>query len=443
MRYANPHAGQPVMFPQQQQMQVMQPQQMQVMQPIQQVPQVVMTGQGPMMMTPQGWAPITIQQYQQIQAMVQQQQQQGGMMMPAGGGIMATYGGGMMPGPGQVPQQYVPQQAPQFQPNNQAVVQSRFGQPSSTMESTSIQSNDSGNRYTAGQPQQAPQLQVQQQQQQQEPAGKLLFTVTPVVHKFTGNDKFKMNVVTEIVKANQVNYTEGYLACDCLEENVECVIEQAYKEETVPVVTVRDYIINNNFWRVDIRETVDLLVKSTIKELYKSFKSAYGKVTDKHQINVLNTINTMLTDTINDYLAVNSTMGITIESFYTDFNDLLKVVRNNEEDLEEELLSYLNGYVDDMKLALSNTEKTPNATQVTEMVSVAYVDKHLLETGMEELDNRFVEVDDSLSNAFIKSLAAEVIAKIKKSEFLLVTLDKSVFKFMIANNATVHVKKIA
>ena len=453
MRYVNPHPGQPVMYPQQQPMQPMQqiPQQ-------QMMPTVVMTPQGPAMVGPQGLVSVQLQQTPQGPAMVTpqgmvlvqiQQMQQPQMqpmqpMMGGGGGVMAMHGGMQ----GQFPQQYVPQQSPQQFPNNpnQSVVQSRFGQPSSTMESTSIQSTDSGNRYASFQ---QPQQQQQPQQHQQvhhqgdEPTGPLLFTVTPVAHKFTGNDKFKMNVITEAIKANQVNYADGYLACDCLEEHVECVIEQAFKEEVTPLVTVRNYIINNNFWRVDLKDTVDLLVKSTIKEMYKSFKSVYGKLTDKHQVNVLNTINTMLTDAINDFLAVNSVSRISIESFYTDFNDLLKVVRSTEEDLEEDLLSYLNGYVGDMKLALNSTEKTPNATQVTEMVSVAYVDRHVLETGMEELDKNFAQVDDSIANAFVKSLAAEIIAKINKQEFLLVTLDKSIFKFMVSTSANVYVKKIA
>lgn len=441
MRYVNPHPGQ-VMYPQQ-------PQQQQVPQQQMQLPQVMMTPQGPAMVTPQGLVSISMQQFQQIQQQMQmmqmQQPQMQQPMMPMQGmmpgmGMMATHGG--MPQQQQVPQQYVPQQ--QFPTNNQSVVQSRFGQPSTTMESTSIQSTDS-NRYATYQSPQA-QLQAQQQQvhhQGEEPTGPLLFTVTPVVHKFTGNDKFKMNVVTEAIKANQVNYVDGHLACDCLEENVECVIEQAFKEEVTPLVTVRNYIVNNNFWRVDLKETMDLLLKSTIKELYKTFKSAYSKVTDKSQINVLNTVNTMLTDTINDFLAVNSVSMISIESFYTDFNDLLKVVRNTEEDLEEDLLSYLNGYVGDMKLALNSTAKTPNATQVTEMVSIAYLDRHVLETGMEELDKNFAQVDDSIANAFVKSLAAEIIAKISKQEFLLVTMDKSVFKFMVSTAANVYVKKIA
>lgn len=441
MRYTNPHPGQPAMFPQAQPQMQMQPAPVMVM----------MTPQGPAMMTPQGMVSVQLQQTPQgpmmmtpqgmVPVQIQGQQQQ---MMPQGQGMMAMHGGTMPMMQGQYPQQQFQQQQypqQQFPSNNQSVVQSRFGQPSAAMETITTQMPDTSNRYHTAQTQQAQQQQMQPAVE--EPTRPMLFTVTPVVHKFSGNEKFKMNVVTEAVKPNQVNYEEGYLACDCLEENVECVIEQAYKGETTPVVTVRNYIINNNFWRVDLKDTIDNLLSGDIKALYKAFKAAYTKMTNKSEINVLNVLNTALTDVTNDFLAVNSVAMISIESFYTDFNDLLRVIRNSEEDLEEELLSYLNNYVDDMKIALTNTTKTPNATQITEMVSVAYVDKHLLETGLDELDHRFVQVDDSIANAFLKSVAAEVIAKVGKQEFLLVTLDKSIFKFMVSTSANIFIKKIA
>lgn len=411
-RYVNPH---PTMYPQQMQPQMQQPMQ-------QQMPQVVMTPQGPAMMTPNGLVLIPMQQQMQGQ-----QPMQGGMI-PMQGGMMPQHGGMMTPG--QFPQQ-------QYQPNNQSVVASRFGQPSTAIEPmTNFQPSDN-NRYGTPQQQIVPQAEVE------EPIRPPLFTVKPMIHKFSGNDKFKMNVITEALKANNVVYEEGHLASDCLEENVEVVIEKAFQGDTTPMLTVRDTIVNNIFHRVDLKEFVTSLVEMPPKEMYKTFKAKYGELTDKHQINVLNTINTSFTDVINDFLAVNSVVGISIESFYTDFNDLLKAIRNSEETLEEDLLDYLAGYLDDMKLALTNTEKSETATHLTEMVSIAYLDRHVLETGLEGLGNHFVQINDALPNAFIKSIAAEVISKVSKQEFLLVTLDKSIFKFMASTAADVYVKKIA
>lgn len=431
-RYVNPH---PTMFPQQQvpQQQVMQP-------------QIMMTPQGPMMMTPQGMVPVQVTQMQG-----QPQVMQGGMQgqfpqqfpqMQGQGGMMVQHGGmqGQFP-QGQFPQQQFPTQQ-QYPSNNQSVVQSRFGQPSTTMEPTT-QLQDSGNRYGTFQSPQQAQQQVQQPQQVEEPIRPALFIVTPTTHKFTGNEKFKMGVITEAVKANNIAYEEGFVACNCLEETVEDLIEMAYKPDTAAMVTVRNYIVNNSFYRVDLREVMTNLVAKDTKNLYKVFKAQYTKLTDKHQINVLNSLNTMLTDVINDFLTVNSVSMISIESFYTDYNDLLKVIGSTEEDLEEVLTEYLDKYVADLKTSLTNTTKTENATQITEVVSIAYVDRLVQETGLDVIGQAFVQVDDSIANTFLKTLAAEVIAKIAKQEFLLVTLDKRVFKFMVSSNADVYVKNIA
>lgn len=432
-RYVNPH---PQMQPQMQVPQQMQQPQMQ--------PQIIMTPQGPAMMTPQGLVLVNIQQMQgqpQMMPGVQmpmQFPQQGGMMQQHGG----MMGGGMVMAPS-MPMQGQQQQFPQQQQS--AVVTNRFGAPAAAIMSSTTQVTDSGsNRYQSFQsPQQAQQQMQEQNQQVEEPTRPPLFIVTPTTHKFTGNEKFKMGVITEAIKPINVAFEEGYVAFTCLEEAVEGVIEFAYSTDDVRAVTVRNVIVNNIFYKVELRELITNLLAKDTKNLYKVFKAAYTKTTDKHQINVLNTLNTILTDLINDYMTVNSVAMITIDSFYTDYNDLLKVVNSTEEELEESLVEYLDKIVNDMQVALTNTPAMDKTTQITEPVSVAYLDKLVQETGLDVLGQGFVQLDDSIANNFLKSIAAEVVGKINKQEFLMVTLDKSVFKVMIANSAAVYVKKIA
>jgi len=408
MRYVNPHTGQVAMYPNQQ---VQQPQ---MQQP---TPTVVMTAQGPMLMTAQGMMPV------QIQGQPQQQ------------GVMATYGGPTMPmNPGMVPVQY-PSGVMNQPGMNQAVMpQGRFSQPNTAAETMS---QESSNRYQTFQSQQ------QQTEVVEEVVGTVLFSVKPVLHKFTGNEKFKLNVFTDAVKANNVNFVESHIACDCLEEIVECIIEKAHETPDTKMVTARNYIVNNIFYKTNMNELIDSFVTGDIKALYKAFKSNYSKLNDKYQINLMNSFNTMLTDAINDFLAVNATNTINIESFHTDFNDLLKVIRNNEEDLEDNLIEYLDKYITEIKVALNSIEKAENTSLIPEPVAVAYLDKHVLETGLDELTNQFVQVEDVVVNVFLNSLASEVVAKVGKQEFILVTMDKSIFKFMVNADKQLFIKKIA
>lgn len=408
MRYVNPHNNQVVVYPgNQQNMQqpMMQPMQQGMMtnqmQPMQMQPQVVMTAQGPMMMTAQGLVPVP---------------------QPVGG---------MVPMQSNMPvynQQYVPQnQFPQM--TNQSVIpQNRFSQPGNADQQHNQQEF---NRYSA---------QQTVEQVIQEITGPELFIVKPIIHKFAGNDKFKLNTITDSIKSNAINVMENIVVCDCLEETVESLIEKTYSETDVKTLTVQKHIINNSYYKVEMKDVIENLVSDDIKTLYKNLKSIISKCVDKYQLNALFAFNLGLTNAINDYLAINSENQIDIESFITDYNDLLKILRNNEEDLEDTLVEYLNAYIGEIKSNLSIITKKDNVCYIPESITVAYLDKHLYETGLDKLSNSFSQVDETLTNVFITSIANEIVAKTNKKEFFLVTMDKSIFKCMISEREQLYIR---
>ena len=414
MKYINPHTGQTILYTSNQQQ----------AQPMQQQPTVVMTPQGPMLMTPQGLVPVNLQ-YQQQQLIMPQYQPMGMMMNP--NMFQQQYQGNLMQGG-----------------MNQAVMpQSRFT-TSNVNEMT--QNQDTSSRYQTTQPQQQ-NIQQNIEKVKEESMYPELFTVKPTVHKFIGNENVKLNVITDAIKVNRINHIEDYIICDCLEEAIESITEKVYESEEVETVTICDYIINNIFYKVNMNETIDALVSGTIKDLYKAFKSNYAKITNKYQINMMNAFNIILTDTINDFLAINSQKQISIESFYIDFNDLLKVIRDHEEDLEDILIDYLNKFVTDIRLNLNIIKESDKGildkgTVIPESFTIVYLDKHVLETGLNEVTHKFVQVDENIANVFINSLRSEITERTSKQEFLLVTLDKNVFKFMVNSNNQLFIRKI-
>jgi hypothetical protein len=409
MRYVNLHQGQQPMQPQAQ---------------MQQAPQIVMTAQGPMMMTAQGWVPVSMQQIQQMQQMQQPQQMmpmmqpgmpQGGMMMPMG----------------------MPNGFPQ---GNQAAVPARFGGSSTGNQAVMApqqQMVETGGRFGM---QQAQQIVNEEETSFAKP---YLFEVTPTTNKYLGNDKFKIQTTVEAVKANHIDYNDNLVACNCLKESIENVIEQANAKPTVAPVTVRETISNINFWNVNLKTELNALLGDDVKTLYKSFKLLYADMTDVRNINLMNDLDTVLTNAVNDYLIVNAKEAMEIESFHTDFNDLLKVIRKNDDDLEEMLLDYMNKYISHMHLMMTNTPEVENATHITEHVTIAYVDKPSIQLGIHELGLKFVEVENCLPNTYLISLAAEVIAKISKPEFILATMDRATYKVMVAESSEVYIKRLA
>lgn len=434
MRYVNPHIQQPTIYPGQQQQPMIQGQTMQqtmlnpqtilqttlnpqtILQTMQQNPQLgVQMIQQLMQQNPQ----LAMQLIQQMQMPHQQQH-----MMPVQ--QMLQY-------PQQYPQQYC-------QPN---------------MSQSAVM--PVGGRFTAGSqgmvpPQQFPtedagsgryQTPIAREETVAEPASTKpkSFLIKPMTHKFPNNEKVKLATHVNEMKDVNIRYLDKCIASDCLEEIVEGLIEDVYREPDVRMVTATHFIVTNEFFRTSLRELISTLVSSDVKSLYKQIKKAYEDVNDKYSFNLLDSFNQILTDTVNDFIAVNAENSISIDSFLTDYNDLLKVIRNNEVDLEDDLIEYMDAYIADLYLNHGEQSSSENSTTITESYSIAYLDKHLLETGLETVDSSFVHVENENINVFITSLIDLVCTKLNKPEFLLVTLDKTIFKCMTNKKGQFFIRK--
>lgn len=415
MRYINPHSGQPVVFPGGQQgnpqmvpMQGQYPQQF----PQQQYPQqmVPMQGQYPMggQMPQQGMYP------QQFPGQMSQQ-------FPTQMGY-----------PQQFPtQQQFPQQFPPQGSNQSMVGQGRFGQ--STTPQQQQFSEPSNNRYQTAAPEEPTVAEVSGKP---EP-----FTVTPTAHRFLNNEKVVLRTITKEVTRAQVKTDPYYTISDGIDAIVESLAEDVYTAEHRPLVTVRNMIVENAYRGTALKAMVQELSADGVKGLYKLIKHKFPELTDKHQIVAISGLMQMLTDEINDYITVNAKNSISIDDFYTDFNDLLKVLRNNEEDLEDRLIEHLDRYLAAMRKALELLQSEEHVTHVPETFAVAYLDCHVLETGLEGVGSDFVALQHNAANVFLNSLAENITAVSEQESFLLVTMDKSIFKAMVGSDKTVYFRR--
>jgi hypothetical protein len=166
---------------------------------------------------------------------------------------------------------------------------------------------------------------------------------------------------------------------------------------------------------------------------------------------MFDTFDTIMTDAINDFIAVNSPVEVHIDSFMSDFNDLLKFLRNlegTEEDLEDELINYMNNYIDEIKKGLEelnhvySEEKNKKVTYIPEHYMLAYVDKYSHELGVLEAPSKLTKVEDNLVNVFIMTMAKEILSKHKEFTFYMVTIDKIVIQFAMALNGDIFIKRV-
>ena len=424
MRYLNPHTNQPAVFPGQQPM----------------APQQYIPGQFPQHQMPQGYPQGQMPQGQFPQQGMYPQQQFGQGQFPQGQfPQQGMYPQGQMPQQfpqGQFPQQYIPNQGqfPQQQNNQVSVGGGRFGQSANPVQTFS--NDGASDRYQA-------QPQVTQNTTETPVTTKpVLFTVKPTTHRFLNNEKVVLKTITTELQPTQIKVVVKQMVTDGVDALIESVIENVYEEEKHSLVTIQSVIVDKTFYNVPVmKETFKELLSDDIKRFYNTLKNKFPDISTKYEMSVISYFMTMITDTINDYLAVNATSAITIDDFYSDFNALLKVLRNSEEDLEDKLMDYLSDMIGATRTSTELLEEKEGVVHIPEVYTVAYLDRHSLETGLEVLGDTFVMVEDNAANVFLNTLVLNVVTLSKRDNFLLVTADKVVYKCVVSNDSQVHIRR--
>ncbi len=276
-------------------------------------------------------------------------------------------------------------------------------------------------------------------------------TVTKGI-KFNGNNKVTLTTFCDEVKANQIYEQKDKLTLtDCFEEAVESCIDHAHDEGVNKLISVGHYLVENSFYKAaDQAKFNELILDNDIKNMYKAVKAAWPTLTNKYDIHMLDAFDTIMTDTINDFIAVNSPVEVHIDSFMADFNELLKFLRNledTEEDLEDELINYMNAFITQVKNSLNDLggidqQEGKKVTYVPEKHVISFVDKYSHELGVLEAPTKLTKIEDNLINVFIMSAAKTILSKQKTFTFYMVTIDKIVLQFAMALNGDIFIKKV-
>lgn len=286
-------------------------------------------------------------------------------------------------------------------------------------------------------------VQPPQQVQQTEPQSVVsnpMYVVRPKTHQFTTNTKFKLHTITSEFKATSVRYISGPIATETLADCIESLIEDANTGDETKQLTVRDFLVTTTFYRSEAKALVkQLLETKNIKKLYNQLKEAYATAENKYVINVLDNLDSILTEAVNDYSYTHSKLAAQIDSVFMDFSDLLKLFRDNEFEFEDMLIDYMTKQVQTLEANLSIDEENPE-TLLVESHTIAYIDRHELELGMENATNEFKCLEAAPPNLFLNTMAREVVKASGNHQFLLVTLDRSVFKFVVNEEDKVFFK---
>lgn len=439
-RFNNPHppgGHMRVMNQQQQPMQHMQQQQ--------QMPQngnVIQMPNG-MLLLPNGMV-VTPQQAQALMG--------GGNMMPMNNG-MPMQGGmqmNMMPMTGGMPMNMggMPTNTGRFGNQNQTVTGGISGTAIPEGEFTTDSRFQSSNTQMG---------QSMEDQGQAEVVTPTTFSISVTKGvKFNGNSKVVLNSYYEEVKPNQIHVRENNITlAECFEEAIEGSIGHAIADAPNKLISVSNFLIENSFYKAADQEQFNkLILDNDIKAMYKAVKAAWPTLTSKYDIYMFDKFDTILTDTINDFIGVNSPVDVHIDSFMSDFNELLKFLRNLEDcdaDLEDELINHMNSFITRIKsnlelnasqLAGIDAEDGKKVTYIPEEHLFAYVDKYSHELGVVDAPKKLTLVEDNAINAFLLSAAKAIMSKQEVFTFYMTTIDKTVLQFVKSLNGGIFIKQV-
>lgn len=335
--------------------------------------------------------------------------------------------GGYMPN-----RQFIPDTQPQQNPQNRfGSSNQELGTPPGISNTQPIQ-QDIGNRY---------------QQNKQEES----ITMKPISEfSVSSNGKIELNpnvsvsVLVDKVKDSQVTILDSVCLVDSLTEGIENVIEEAYSDGDSKLITAQRVVLSNTHYNCDLKGVVTELFSSGIKSLYKTIRSTKPNLKNIFEINLINTIDKALTVQVNDFLAVNVSVELTIDMFSSDFNDLLKYIRNNTEDMEDKLITYMDNYVnlykDNLELV---TENKPGTTITVNDYVVVYVKALKDQLGLNALPEYTVKLSHNPANNFIKSLVDVSVLSTNYKTINMVTIDKCIYEVIINANAEYYITQVA
>lgn len=441
MRYANPHQqyGTPQMNPiqnsiiAQQQQQAAQLQQQLMQQQLQQ-----------QMMNP------AMQQQQLLINMALQRNPQAAMMVQQNPSLLSN--------PQFIQQllstvQQVQQvQQPMMQPQMQTTMQQGLLQQQQQM-TPQLQTDGYSGRF--GGQQTAPQVTQQPQQQQvtqvteptpqPEPVqvSKSIseFVVETIPVPVYNNTKFTITPKTGVFNPAMVE-DHGVIGADSFLTALESLIEKSGSSKKDAVFSTISATIHNTSFTVPVTENYIKLFTGDVRQLYKTLKVVYNEIKTVDDLIMANNINQHFTVLVNHYLKINLDNAVDISSFVEDFNDLLKVLRSNFEDAEDDLRDYVQEEMEEIKeIFQSRPEERNKDFYLTEGVTIVYYADHHYALGLKGVSDT-VQIANKVSNQLLINMAKHVFTDSQRNEFYLRTYDQNLYVFSINKEGQVFVEGV-
>lgn len=347
---------------------------------------------------------------------------------------------GMMAGAQPVPQQ--PYNSPVIGNNGQPVTAARFGggpiQPPQPQQAF-VQGADASRFSSQPEPEEEP---------EQVYTGSFELPVLNVQSKQASYPLTKKLGITPKVTAfnpKTLHQSDKVSMCFSIQDAAEQVAESFLDlEETKTLVSADSVIIDDGFSvSTEVNQLINLF-QDDVKGLYKRLRTAYSEITSIDTAIMLNRIDERFTTLTNEYLKTHIAIGITIDRFSTDFNDLLKVLRDSFEDEEDDLWEYLSKEVKEIyELLNDQPEEERKVFRLLSGITLVCFKEHHFKAGLIEVKKELTKINShETNNLFLLTLAKHVFETADRKTFYFSTYDRELFKFSTNNKNDVFVERV-
>ena len=286
---------------------------------------------------------------------------------------------------------------------------------------------------------------------------------------FNNNSKVKLTTVSGLINSMSVKRNDpGHvIIANSFEEAIEDVLENSLTVTHAYDLILTDIIHCHTRYNGIEQKDIEMLFSKDMKHMYRQIKTLFGKATTRQAIIDLDFIDDMMVKQINDFLRINTSHQLQIESFVNDYNELFNVMRTDIRDaeLEDQFVDTMNLYIetirgnfelltetfkDETKTDGNNSVKSDDILKsvvgignlfksyIPEIIKIGCSNKHYFELGFQELgiNKTYLVNKEHEHNSYLISMAG-----IEK-DFYCVTLDRSLYHIQTAVSGEVYITRM-
>lgn len=227
-----------------------------------------------------------------------------------------------------------------------------------------------------------------------------------------------------------------------LEDAVDEAIKVSQTVEGEKLLYTIDSVVINEAFKVPFDPGYTKLFSDDVKALYKRLRGLYETATTMDTVIMLERVDNLMTELTNHYLKVHFNNQINIDRFSTDFNDLLKLLRTDFEDEEDDLWEFLGREIMDIHKLLSEDPHQKHEFSIIRPTSIVYFKEHHFKAGLAGVTS-MVRLPEVQSNEFLLTTARAIKELTDRASFYLATYDRNTYRFTINKHNEVFVEKVS